>query len=142
MGFNMERGVDCMLENFGHRTESIMSPSFTNAAAKSRTCGSCFTQYEKQNPGRRRNAAGCTTRPTAIKDYDWGNTTPVTSYCDDWLTYPALPHAGKTMTTKDWGGGDMRAHHLWWFDHLPKTTGETDGISNNWWEYAVDPNKV
>ena len=25
MGFNYERGVDCMLENFGHRTESIMS---------------------------------------------------------------------------------------------------------------------
>ena len=46
------------------------------------------------------------------------------------------------MTTKDWGGGDMRAHHLWWFEHIPKTTGETDGISNNWWEYMVDPNKV
>ena len=41
------------------------------------------------------------------------------------------------MTTKDWGGGDMRAHHLRSFSHLPKTTGETDGISNNWWEYIA-----
>ena len=45
-------------------------------------------------------------------------------------------------TTKNWGGGDMRAHHLWWYEHIPNTTGETDGISNNWWEYMVDPNKV
>jgi hypothetical protein len=31
----------------------------------------------------------------------------------------------------------MRVNHLWWFDHIPKTTGETDGISNNWWEYIA-----
>lgn len=58
-----------------------------------------------------------------------------------WYTYPKLPHLGKTMTTKTWDG-DMRAHHLWWFEHIPNVTGETDGISNNWWEYMVDPNKV
>jgi hypothetical protein len=65
---------------------------------------------------------------TSLQDYAWGNTT--------------LPHEGKTMITKDLGGGGMRAHHLWWFSHLPHVHGETDGISNNWWEYAVDPNKV
>ncbi len=42
------------------------------------------------------------------------------------------------MTTKDWGGGDMRNHHRWWFAHIPKTTG----VSNNWWEYMVDPNEA
>jgi hypothetical protein len=140
MGFNMERGVDCMLENFGHRTESIMTELYKRRGKK-QDMWKRFTQYEKQNPG----DAQCGWMhyaPNSVKDYDWGNTTPVTSYCDDWYTYPTLPHEGKTMTTKDWGGGDMRAHHLWWFSHLPKTTGETDGISNNWWEYAVDPNKV
>lgn len=55
-----------------------------------------------------------------------------------WCTYPKLPHLGKTMTTKDWGGGDMRNHHRWWFAHIPKTTG----VSNNWWEYMVDPNEA
>lgn len=140
MGFNMERGVDCMLENFGHRTESIMTELYKRRGKK-QDMWKLFTQYEKQNPG----DAQCGWMhyaPNSVKDYDWGNTTPVTSYCDDWYTYPELPHQGKTMTTKDWGGGDMRAHHLWWFGHLPKTTGESDGISNNWWEYAVDPNKV
>lgn len=140
MGFNMERGVDCMLENFGHRTESIMTELYKKRGKK-QDMWKLFTQYEKQNPG----DAQCGWMhyaPNSVKDYDWGNTTPVTSYCDDWYSYPTLPHEGKTMDNKTWGGGDMRKHHIWWFDHIPKTTGETDGISNNWWEYAVDPNKV
>jgi hypothetical protein len=140
MGFNMERGVDCMLENFGHRTESIMTELYKRRGKK-QDMWKRFTQYDKQNPG----DAQCGWMhyaPNSRQDYDWGNPTPVTTYCDDWYTYPDLPGHAKTMTTKDWGGGDMRAHHLWWFDHLPKTTGSTDGISNNWWEYMVDPNKV
>jgi hypothetical protein len=135
MGFNFERGVDVMLENFGHRTESIMTELYKRRG-KNQDMWKRFTQYEKQNPG----DAECGWMhyaPNSVKDYDWGNTTPVTSYCDDWYTYPELPRQGKTMTTKDWGGGDMRAHHLWWFEHIPKTTGETDGISNNWWEYIA-----
>ena len=36
----------------------------------------------------------------------------------------------------------MGAHYRWWFEHIPKITGETDGISNNWREYRVDPNRV
>ncbi len=140
MGFNFERGVDVMLENFGHRAESIMTELYKRRG-KNQDMWKLFTQYEQQNPG----DAQCGWMhyaPNSVKDYDWGNKTEVTSYCDDWYTYPELPRQGKTMTTKDWGGGDMRAHHLWWFEHIPKTTGETDGISNNWWEYIVDPNKV
>lgn len=140
MGFNFERGVDVMLENYGHRAESIMTELYKRRG-KNRDMWKLFTQYEKQNPG----DAQCGWMhyaPNSVKDYDWGNKTEVVSYCDDWYSYPDLPRQGKVMTAKDWGGGDMRAHHLWWFEHIPKTTGETDGISNNWWEYIVDPNKV
>jgi hypothetical protein len=49
-----------------------------------------------------------------------------------------LPRGGKNLATKHWSG-DIHACHLWWFSHAPT---ETDGISNNWWEYAFDPNKV
>ncbi|HEY7033357.1 MAG TPA: hypothetical protein VH482_18595 [Thermomicrobiales bacterium] len=42
--------------------------------------------------------------------------------------------------TADWGNGDQRGHHLWWLSHLPRAEGETDGVSNNWWTYIVDPN--
>ena len=44
----------------------------------------------------------------------------------------------------EWGGGDMRLHHLWWLKHLPHVTGETYGVGNNWWEYlalARDPDR-
>ncbi|MEZ4499938.1 MAG: hypothetical protein R2839_07615 [Thermomicrobiales bacterium] len=41
------------------------------------------------------------------------------------------------MTCADWGEGDIPQHHLWWLSHLPKVPGETDGISNNWWEYIA-----
>jgi hypothetical protein len=140
MGFNFERGVDVMLENFGHRTESIMTELYKRRG-KNQDMWKLFTQYEKQNPGNAQ-CGWMHYAPNSVKDYDWGNTTKVESYCDDWYTYPQLPQVAKTMDNKTWGGGDMRAHHLWWFEHIPKTTGETDGISNNWWEYAVDPNKV
>jgi hypothetical protein len=33
----------------------------------------------------------------------------------------------------------MRAHHLWWLDHLPRVAGETDGVRNNWWAYVLRP---
>jgi hypothetical protein len=33
-------------------------------------------------------------------------------------------------------------HYRWWSEHIPETTGETDGISNSWREYRVDPNRV
>ena len=46
------------------------------------------------------------------------------------------------MTAADWGKGEMRAHHVWWLNRLLKTEGKTSGVSNNWWEYAVDPNLV
>jgi hypothetical protein len=66
----------------------------------------------------------------------------VWSYCDDWLSFPDLAGRRRRVDCHEWGNGDMRAHHLWWLDHLPHVAGETFGVSNNWWEYVVDPNRV
>ena len=55
------------------------------------------------------------------------------------LFKPAPP---RVVTCDEWGGGDMRLHHLWWFRHLPHVAGEVDGISTNWWTYVRDPNLV
>lgn len=140
MGFNYERGVGEMLENFGHRTESIMKHMYERPG-RSRNLWSLYIQHEKTHPGQ----AHCGTvhyAPNSEKDYDWGNPTPVTCYCDDWLSFPDLPGNAKTMTSADWGGGDIRKHHKWWLSHLPRVPGETSGVSNNWWSYVVDPNLV
>ena len=47
------------------------------------------------------------------------------------------------MDCSEWGNGDIRQHHLWWFNDIsPTQTGKTNGISNNWWEYILDPERV
>ena len=80
--------------------------------------------------------------PNSVTDYDWGNKTRVLSNCDDWLNFPNFQGIVRQVDCRDWGNGDMRAHHKWWFKRLPNAPGHTRGISNNWWWYAVDPNAV
>jgi hypothetical protein len=36
----------------------------------------------------------------------------------------------------------VRQHIVWWFLHFPHFVGESAGISWNWWEYVIDPNRV
>jgi hypothetical protein len=46
------------------------------------------------------------------------------------------------MTYAEWGNGDIREHHLWWFRHFPHIIGEANSIPWNGWEYVIDPNHV
>lgn len=140
MGFNYERGVDCMLENYGHRVESIMSRVFS-AHPPERNLWERFTRYDKSHPGQAQ-CGNVHFAPNSERDYDWGNARPVVSYCDDWLNFPDLPGRARMVDSREWGGGDMRMHHLWWLGHLPRVEGETFGVSNNWWSYIVNPNLV
>ncbi len=140
MAFNYERGVDCMLENYGHRVESMMSRLYARHA-HTENMWERFTRHDLTHPG----GAQCGNvhfAPNSIRDYDWGNQRPVWSACDDWFNYPNLTGAGRTVTCRDWGNGDMRAHHLWWLERLPHHPGTHGGIQNNWWYYLVDANRV
>lgn len=140
MGFNYERDVGCMLENFGHRTESIMSKVYERHAGE-RNLWQRFCRYDKSHPGRA-ECGNVHFAPSSQRDYDWGNPRPVPSRCDTWYRFPNLDGSPRTVGSAEWGGGDMRAHHLWWFDHLPRAIGATDGVSNNWWPYVVSPDLV
>jgi hypothetical protein len=135
MGFSCERGVDCMLENFGHRAESIMGHVFRRHPPE-RNLWERFTRYDLIAPGQAQ-CGNVHFAPSSARDYDWGNTRPVISYCDDWYSFPDLPGNARRVDRAEWGGGDMRAHHRWWLDHLPRVAGETYGVSNNWWEYIL-----
>lgn len=140
MGFNYERGVGEMLENMGHRMESMMGKVYSGLSGEA-NLWQTFTRYDKTSPG----MAECGNvhfAPNSVKDYDWGNPTPVFSRADTWLNFPDLSGKGRTMTCSDWGGGDIRGHHTWWFQRIPHLDGQTNGVSWNWWEYAVDPNRV
>ncbi|MFN3649574.1 MAG: hypothetical protein ACK47B_08310 [Armatimonadota bacterium] len=141
MGFNYERGVGEMLEDIGHRTESIMRHVYGSWEPEETHMWNRFTLYDKVAPGK----AACGNvhfAPNSTKDYEWGNNTPVWSTADDWLTYPRLTGKKRLMTSKDWGGGDIRLHHKWWLTRLPKAPGRgPDGKLANWWKYVVDFNR-
>jgi hypothetical protein len=140
MGFNYQRGVGEMLESFGHRTESILKHVWRRVPGED-NLWERFFRYDKIAPGRA-NVGWMHYAPNSIRDYDWGNQTYVRSSCDDWLNFPDFRSLSRQVNCQDWGNGDIREHHRWWFRHLPKAPGYTRGIANNWWLYAVDPNYV
>jgi len=140
MGFNYERGVGEMLENLGHRAESIMAQVYRQKRGGA-NLWERFTRYDKTHPG----LAECGNvhfAPNSDRDYDWGNGRFVRSLCDDWFNFPDFQGVSRRVNCQEWGSGDIRYHHLWWLGHMPHITGKTGGIFNNWWAYITDPNLV
>jgi hypothetical protein len=141
MGFSYERGVGEMLENMGHRAESILEKTFEGLTGEA-NLWKRFTRYEKTAPGKAA-VGNIHFAPNSQRDYDWNNPASVRSECDDWLkNFPNLKGEVRTVTSADWGYGDIREHHKWWFRHLPKVGGQRNGIYHNWWQYVMNPNHV
>jgi hypothetical protein len=140
MGFNFERGVGEMLESYGHRVESILNQVWRHHHGPENLWEK-FILYDKKAPGKA-NCGWMHYAPNSRTDYDWGNPSSVVSNCDDWLNFPDFQGETRQVDCRDWGSGDMRAHHKWWFQHLPRAGGYTHQVANNWWWYAVDPDAV
>ena len=140
MGFSFERGVGEMLEAFGHRAESILTKAFSKVQDDDNLYQR-FTRYEQKNPGQA-EVGTIHFAPNSGRDYDWNNTRTVPSKCDDWFNFPAFQDVVKDVDASEWGNGDIRLHHRWWLNHLPKVAGRTSGVANNWWQYVMDPNLV
>jgi hypothetical protein len=140
MGFNYERGVGEMLESYGHRVESILGRVFSGTHGESNLWEQ-FIRHHASHPGRAQ-VGTMHFAPNSERDYDWGNRRFVPSGCDDWLSFPPLTGTMRSVNCEEWGGGDIREHHKWWFAHLPYAEGGSNGISFNWWKYAVDPNRA
>ena len=138
MGFNYERGVGEMLEDMGHRAESILSKVYERVTPN---LWERFIRYDKTHPGQA-ECGNVHFAPNSVKDYDWGNPRPVPSRCDTWLKFPNLDGQPRMVDAREWGGGDIRAHHRWWMSRFPHVVGESGGISWNWWDYVIDPNRV
>jgi hypothetical protein len=141
MGFSFERGVGEMLENMGHRAESIMEKTFEKTHGDA-NLWKRFIRYDKTHPAQAA-LGNVHFAPNSDRDYDWNNPNEVLSECDDWLhNFPYFKGAIRKVTAAEWGNGDTRKHHLWWLSHLPKTKGRLNGIHNNWWQYIANPNNV
>jgi len=141
MGFSYERGIGEMLENMGHRAESIMEKTFGRLAGEDNLWRR-FIRYEKTHPGQAA-LGNVHFAPNSERDYDWNNPSTVLSEGDDWLlNFPDFKGVTRQVTSAEWGHGDIREHHKWWMKHFPKTTGRRNGIHNNWWQYIANPNNV
>lgn len=133
MGFNYERGVSEMVEDFGHRFEGTMRHVFTNKGINFWTN---YTKNNLSNPGE----AACGTLhipPNGTRDYDWSNTNAVSNTCDDWSNYPNLSGSKKTFGCEAWGCNGM-GWKRYWLSHIPKAVSSTSGTWNNWWKYILD----
>jgi hypothetical protein len=141
MGFSFERYIGEMLEAYGHRAESIMEKTFSKLSGDA-NLWKRFIRYEKTSPGK--SACGnIHFAPNSQVDYDWNNSTPVISECYDWqLNFPNFKGDKRIVVASEWGDGDIRAHHKWWFNHFPRVAGRKNGIHNNWWQYVVKPQQV
>jgi hypothetical protein len=153
MGLNYERGVDQAFHSFGHRMESAMSHAYWevtgqpwNDLSPTPTAWDIFTRINKDLPGGA-HVGNCHFPPNGTSDYNYGNTAWVTSYAQNWHRYPYL-YSGNTLvnvTTWIYKGSEPLAEgydHLgylrWFYDHLPRFEGITDGVLNNWWHYSLD----
>ncbi|MCK4578725.1 MAG: T9SS type A sorting domain-containing protein, partial [Candidatus Marinimicrobia bacterium] len=99
-----------------------------------------FTRIDKDVPGGA-HVGNIHFPPNGQSDYDYGNTRSVVSFADNWERYPILLDQTRTVTCSEWGCPPQDSHlgfMRWWFSHLPRFTGVTDGILNNWWHYIVD----
>ena len=140
MGFNYQRGVGEMLEAYGHRAESILKYVFQKKRGNANLWEK-FARYDQQNPGKA-EVGIMHFAPNSTRDYEWGRKNKVMSRCDDWYNFPNFKGEVKEVDCSDWGNGDIREHHRWWFKHLPHVTGRSRGIAYNWWQYILDPNTV
>ncbi len=153
MGLNYERGVDQAFHSFGHRTESAIRYAYAkvqgrdwNSQSSDPTAWDLFTRYDKITPAKA-HCGNVHFPPNATSDYNYGNTTKVTSYADNWLRYPYLFDQTRIINIAEWyytvgeplaEGNDHLGFLRWWYGHLPRYVGVTDGILNNWWHYALD----
>jgi hypothetical protein len=73
MGFSYERGVGEMLEDMGHRAESIMEYVFRHQPGEA-NLWKRFTRFDKSHPGQA-EVGTIHYAPNSRTDYDWGNKT-------------------------------------------------------------------
>lgn len=141
MGLNYERKMSLALESYGHRFESVMRHVYGrwDYQAENPNNWEKYTRYEKTHPGLA-NIGNIHFPPNGVHDYDWTNTTSVTTCADGWYYYPDI----RTDLTRQVDCQEWQCSHegymTWWFSHLPHFAGvnDADGHLNNWWRYVIN----
>ena len=151
MGFNYERYIAEMLEDYAHRSESIMTYLYGGWNVNGdRTIWDRYGWNIGQTTVSTVYGVGSAHYPcNGTSDYDYANPQTVQSYADDWMNnFPVFNGRDGTPTPVSrnaWGGSDYHRNYLkWFFSHMPHVAGTNshDGYTrlNNWWEYLQNFN--
>lgn len=139
MGFSYERIETEMLENYAHRMEATMTKVYGSWGTNEDHPWNRFTLLDVDKGGR----GGCGNAHLAVNagkntGYDQTNPRVVSSFCDDFLNYPNLTGLQTQISCNTWGC-TSQGYLRWWFQHIPRAVGETEGKLNNWWIYVSNP---
>ena len=123
MGPSPERGLDCAIENFGHRTESTMSKVYGiwDSGNPVHNNWEKFTLVDWLAPAF--SYSGCGNvhyPPNGSSDYDYGNPSTVNTNCDDFANYPNLSEPSTVwhpVTCSAWSCDHLQ-YFGYWFGHL------------------------
>src|SRR5262249_7801978 len=121
-----------------HRIENAMSHAMGrwSTTAANPNDWEKFTTLNKDKPGQ--GHVGDTHFPVnGVQDYDYANSTTVTSYEGNWKYYPFLQNITSSVSCSTWGCTDD-GYYQFMYGHLPRFTGVSDGLLNNWWRYVMD----
>jgi hypothetical protein len=148
MGYNYERGINEVVHDYMHRSESTMARVYGDwQENRMNTSFDKFALVAVQSPSF--GFSGCGSAhftPNSLSDYDYVNSTTVTnSFCDDFFNYPNL-HTPSTVlrpTSCDRWNCDELEYYRYWMRHLPQASGTgPDGKLNDWLRYVSDPNQA
>jgi hypothetical protein len=144
MGPSPERGLDCAIENFGHRTEATMTQVY-GSWQQNRTSHNWerFALVQALSPDY--TYSGCGNihyPPNSTSGYEYDNPSTVMSNCEDFANYPNLSDpttVAQPVTCSLWGCSGL-GYFEYWFSHLPANAGcGLDNVAANWWRYFIFP---
>lgn len=138
MGWNYERGAPEALESFGHRAESALRQAYGrwDVLNDDPNNWEIYTRIDIDRIGQA-HVGNIHFPPNGEADYDRWNTRSVITFAENWKRYPNLLNQKSAVNCEAWDCSYI-GHMRWFYEHLPRYTGITDGILNNWWHYVVD----
>jgi hypothetical protein len=144
MGPSVERQIDEAVHNFTHRTESTMKKVYGSWSENNTSHNwNKFALVKAQSPNYPYSGCGSSHYPpNGTADYDYANTSTISSNCDDFFNYPNLSDPLQVLqpvTCSIWGCTGI-GYYNYWYNHFPSGTGcGPDNVANNWWNYIANP---
>jgi hypothetical protein len=147
MAFGYDKGLTEAAIAFAHRVDSTMAVAYGGWDFNSNSNNWNRFTFNVGNSSSQ-SVFGCGSSsfpPNGVSAGDWGNSSSVDSFCDQFNTnWPEVNVTGtkRSISCSEWGCNGL-GYLTWWFGKIPAYNGvAADGKYSDWWRYIGDPNKV